>query len=117
MAVKWQIRRDLSESFGRALLPLRLGRLGCTEPASSLEQASTDGEERGVARPGTVACVIGMGFAIAGFAVTGCVSIRFSARANTLVQNETEPSMRGRMLGIWNTAAPGTSPITSPMVG
>ncbi|MGD0895850.1 MAG: hypothetical protein ABSA08_07585 [Acidimicrobiales bacterium] len=72
---------------------------------------------------GTGACVlvtaraIGLGFAIAGFAVTGCVSIWFIARANTLVQNETEPSMRGRMMGIWNTAPPGTSPITSPMVG
>jgi len=63
------------------------------------------------------ACAIGLGFAIAGIALTGCVSIWFIARANTLVQIETEPSMRGRMMGIWNMALPGTSPITSPMVG
>jgi len=63
------------------------------------------------------ACAIGLGFAIAGIALTGCISIWFIAQANTLVQSETEPSMRGRMRGIWNRALPGMSPITSPMVG
>lgn len=59
----------------------------------------------------------GLGLMLAGLAVTGCVSIWFIARANTLVQLAAEPAMRGRVMGAWSMALPGCSPITSPFVG
>lgn len=52
-----------------------------------------------------------------GLAITGCVSIWFIARANALVQFETDPEMRGRVMGVWTMALPGCEPITSPFVG
>jgi sugar phosphate permease len=45
------------------------------------------------------------------------VSIWFIARANALVQFETDPEMRGRVMGVWTMALPGCEPITSPFVG
>ena len=53
----------------------------------------------------------------AGLALTGCLSIWFIARANTLVQFETEPGLRGRVLAVWSMALPGMMPLTSPLVG
>jgi MFS family permease len=52
-----------------------------------------------------------------GLTVTGCLSIWFIARANALVQFETDPSMRGRVMGVWSMALPGCEPFTSPFVG
>ena len=52
-----------------------------------------------------------------GIAVTGCLSIWFIAQANTLVQLNSEPSMRGRVMGLWTMALPGTEPATSPFAG
>jgi MFS family permease len=54
---------------------------------------------------------------LAGLAVTGCVSIWFIARANTLFQLAADPAMRGRVMGAWTMALPGLSPITGPFVG
>jgi hypothetical protein len=53
----------------------------------------------------------------AGLAFTGCVSIWFIARANALVQFETEPRLRGRVMAVWAMALPGLMPLTSPLVG
>jgi hypothetical protein len=53
----------------------------------------------------------------AGLFLTGCVSIWFIARANALVQFETAPAMRGRVMGVWTMALPGCMPFTSPLVG
>lgn len=53
----------------------------------------------------------------AGLTMTGCLSIWFIARANALVQFESEPSMRGRVMGVWSMALPGCEPFTSPFVG
>lgn len=50
-------------------------------------------------------------------AITGCLSIWFIARANALVLFETDVSMRGRVMGVWTMALPGSQPITSPFVG
>lgn len=50
-------------------------------------------------------------------ALTGCLSIWFIARANTLVQRETEPALRGRVMAVWSMALPGMMPLTSPLVG
>ena len=55
--------------------------------------------------------------AFAGLLVTGCLSIWFIARANTLAQLRADPSMRGRVMGIWSMALPGAQPLTSPGVG
>jgi MFS family permease len=52
-----------------------------------------------------------------GLAVTGCLSIWFIAQANTLVQLAADPSMRGRVMGLWTMALPGTEPATSPFAG
>jgi MFS family permease len=55
--------------------------------------------------------------AFAGLAVTGCVSIWFIAAANTFVQLAADPGMRGRMMGLWTMALPGSDPVTGPCVG
>ena len=52
-----------------------------------------------------------------GLAATGCLSIWFIAQANTLVQLAADPSMRGRVMGLWTMALPGTEPATSPFAG
>jgi MFS family permease len=53
----------------------------------------------------------------AGLVATGCVSIWFIARANALVQFETAPAIRGRVMAVWSMALPGCMPFTSPLVG
>ena len=63
------------------------------------------------------ASAVGVDLAVVGLLLTGCVSIWFIARTNTLVQIETDPPMRGRVMGIWVMALPGASLVTAPMVG
>lgn len=71
----------------------------------------------------TAAAVLGTALApatwiaFAGLAVVGCVSIWFIAAANTFVQLAADPAMRGRMMGLWNMALPGSEPVTGPSVG
>jgi MFS family permease len=55
--------------------------------------------------------------AFAGLAVVGCISIWFIAAANTFVQLAAAPGMRGRMMGLWTMALPGSEPVTGPCVG
>ena len=50
--------------------------------------------------------------AFLGIAVTGFLSIWLVAAANTLVQLRSEPRLRGRVMGIWTMALPGTVPFT-----
>jgi hypothetical protein len=50
-------------------------------------------------------------------ALTGWLSIWFIARANTVVQLATEPSMRGRVMGLWTMALPGSLLLSGPLVG
>jgi len=59
----------------------------------------------------------GAGLAFPGMVLTGCLSIWFIARANTLAQLVADPAMRGRVMGIWVMALPGMQPVTSPVVG
>ena len=81
------------------------------------------GRSVGVLALATAAAVLGTAAApalwlvMAGMAVTGCLSIGFIAQANTLVQLIADPSMRGRVMGLWTMALPGTEPATSPFVG
>jgi len=52
-----------------------------------------------------------------GMAVTGFVSIWLIALANTLAQLRSDPGMRGRVMGVWNMALPGMSPVTALAIG
>ncbi len=47
----------------------------------------------------------------------GFVSIWFIAAANTLVQLTSLPAMRGRVMGLWTVALPGTGLVTALAVG
>jgi len=81
------------------------------------------GRSVGVLAVATAAAVLGTAAApelwlvMVGLAVTGCLSIWFIAQANTLVQLIADPSMRGRVMGLWTMALPGTEPATSPFAG
>jgi MFS family permease len=81
------------------------------------------GRSVGVLALATAAAVLGTAAApslwlvLVGLAVTGCLSIGFIAQANTLVQLIADPSMRGRVMGLWTMALPGTQPATSPFAG
>jgi MFS family permease len=81
------------------------------------------GRSVGVLALATGAAVLGTAAAPAlwlvmcGIAVTGCLSIWFIAQANTLVQLLADPAMRGRVMGLWTMALPGTEPATSPFAG
>jgi predicted MFS family arabinose efflux permease len=48
---------------------------------------------------------------------TGASSIWMVAAANTLVQLRAEPELRGRVMGAWTMALPGTIPITALIAG
>ena len=54
--------------------------------------------------------------AFAAMALTGFTSIWFIASANTLVQLRSLPEMRGRVMGLWSMALPGTTPLTSFLI-
>jgi hypothetical protein len=45
-------------------------------------------------------------------AASGFLSIWFIALANTLVQVRAEPALRGRVMGVYTIALPGTLPFT-----
>lgn len=51
--------------------------------------------------------------AFVGMAAAGFTSIWFIASANTLVQLSSEASLRGRVMGVWTMALPGTLPLTA----
>ena len=48
-----------------------------------------------------------------GMLATGASSIWMIASANTLVQLRAAPELRGRVMGAWSVALPGTVPITA----
>ena len=54
--------------------------------------------------------------AYAGMAVVGLTSIWFVAAANTLVQLQAPPALRGRVMGVWTMALPGMGPLTGMAV-
>ncbi len=70
---------------------------------------------------GATVCLDALSPAVAGFfaglAVAGFLSIWFIALANALVQLRTGPALRGRVMGLWSMALPGTTPLTSLLVG
>ena len=70
---------------------------------------------------GATVCLVAaspkVGQLFAGLALAGFLSIWLIAVANTLVQLRTEPGLRGRVMGVWTMALPGTTAITSLFVG
>ena len=51
-----------------------------------------------------------------GMAMVGLASIWFVAAANTLVQLQAPPALRGRVMGVWTMALPGMGPLTGMTV-
>jgi hypothetical protein len=49
----------------------------------------------------------------AGLLLSGFASIWYIATANTLVQLRAGAPLRGRVMGVWVMALPGTTPVTS----
>ena len=71
----------------------------------------------------TAAAVLGVACApqaAVGFvfmAVLGFASIWLIALANTLVQLQPEPHLRGRVMGVWTAVLPGLNPVTGVAAG
>jgi MFS family permease len=49
--------------------------------------------------------------------IVGFCSIRFTALANTTLQLESAPEMRGRVMALWTMAFLGSTPIGGPVIG
>jgi MFS family permease len=108
--------------FGLMMAVFGLGALPGALLASAGPGRPT-GRSVGVLALATGAAVLGtvtaptLWLALIALAATGCLSIWFIARANTLVQLTADPSMRGRVMGLWTMALPGCEPVTGPFVG
>ena len=55
--------------------------------------------------------------AVIGLFVVGFFSINVTSVANTTVQLESRPDMRGRVMALWNMAIFGSTPVGGPIVG
>ena len=55
--------------------------------------------------------------AIAGMFAVGFFSIQTTSLGNTMIQLESAPEMRGRVMSLWNVALIGSTPIGAPIVG
>jgi len=108
--------------YGLMMLAFGVGALPGALLAASAP-ASPTGRRVGLLALATAAAIGCTAFApatwlaIAGLAVTGCLSIWFIAAANTLVQLATEPGMRGRVMGLWTMALPGSQVVNGPLAG
>jgi MFS family permease len=59
----------------------------------------------------------GLGLELVAMAVTGVLSIWFISLANAVLQLRTTPALRGRVMGLWSMALPGSLPLSGPIVG
>jgi MFS family permease len=50
-------------------------------------------------------------------ALVGFASVSFLSMANSTLQLETDPQMRGRVMALWAVAFMGTTPIGGPLIG
>ncbi len=50
-------------------------------------------------------------------ALVGFASVSFLSMANSTLQMETEPQMRGRVMALWAVAFMGSTPIGGPLIG
>ena len=56
-------------------------------------------------------------FAMALLFLTGLFSTNFIALGNTMLQLESKPEMRGRVMSLWSMAFMGSTPIGGPIIG
>ena len=56
-------------------------------------------------------------FAVLGMVVVGVFSIAFTSLTNTILQIESAPEMRGRVMSLWSMAFLGSTLIGAPLVG
>ena len=58
-----------------------------------------------------------LGLAYAALLFVGWASVSFVAIGNSTIQLASEPSMRGRVIALWQVAFQGTTPIGGPLIG
>ena len=58
-----------------------------------------------------------LGLATVGMVFVGFFSINMSSTANTMVQLESAPHMRGRVMSLWSMAIFGSTLIGAPVIG
>jgi MFS family permease len=58
-----------------------------------------------------------LGLAYAALLFVGWASVSFIAIGNSTIQLSAEPSMRGRVLSLWQVAFQGTTPLGGPAIG
>lgn len=56
-------------------------------------------------------------FALALMALVGFFSINFLSLGNVLLQLESDPAMRGRVMALWTVAFLGSTPVGGPIIG
>lgn len=66
---------------------------------------------------GLVALAPTTAFALGALFVLGAAATTFRALATTLIQLESDPAMRGRMVSLLIMALNGTSPVSGPLIG
>jgi MFS family permease len=110
------------EGFGALMAAFGLGALPGAVAAASGRGAPT-GRLVSVLAFGTGLAIVPLalapGFVVAAVAsaVLGFVSIWFVATANTLVQLTSPPHLRGRVMGAWTAALPGSALVTALALG
>jgi MFS family permease len=58
-----------------------------------------------------------LGLAYAALLFMGWASVSFIAIGNSTIQLSAEPSMRGRVIALWQVAFQGTTPVGGPAIG
>jgi len=58
-----------------------------------------------------------LGLAYAALLFVGWASVSFIAIGNSTIQLSAEPSMRGRVIALWQVAFQGTTPAGGPAIG
>jgi MFS family permease len=113
--------------FGKAELGVFIACFGIGAIPGGLAAAYT--RNKGMGRRVRLLClltgvaVLGLALAPVGevafplLALVGFLSIWMIALANTLVQIRPDPSLRGRVMGLWTMVLPGLSPVTALIVG
>jgi MFS family permease len=58
-----------------------------------------------------------LGLAYAALLFVGWASVSFIAVGNSTIQLASDPSMRGRVIALWQVAFQGTTPVGGPLIG
>ncbi len=58
-----------------------------------------------------------LAFELGALALVGAASVSFVSVANSTLQLNSEPTMRGRVMGLWLVAFQGSTPIGGPLIG